>query len=66
VSFLDLSALVHRHVWADDPAETKQRPGSVSSGADSPPQVLDETAQAEYNALKHGSRVAAGGFTSGY
>lgn len=63
VSFHDLSRDLHRHGWAEDdsPDSTAARFGLLWSrlGAE----FLDGNARAEYNALKHGTRVLPGGFT---
>jgi hypothetical protein len=63
VSFMDLSENVHRFAWTEETGDdtTAARFGRFWRRLAS--EFLDETAQAEYNALKHGSRVVAGGFT---
>jgi hypothetical protein len=62
LTFEGLSEHIHRHVWVEE------------SGADATParfgrfwrrlasEMLDDVARAEYNAIKHGNRVSAGGF----
>lgn len=63
VSFVELSAHVHRHAWTDETGDesTAARFGLFWSRLAK--DFLDDRARAEYNALKHGNRVAAGGFT---
>lgn len=62
VSFMDLSENVHRFAWTEETGDdtTAARFGLFWRRLAS--EFLDETAQAEYNALKHGNRVVAGGF----
>jgi hypothetical protein len=62
VTFADLSAHIHRHVWVDESGDdsTAARFGRFWKRLSS--EFLDESARAEYNAIKHGNRVSPGGF----
>jgi hypothetical protein len=62
VTFLELSQHVHRYAWTDESGDdsTASRYGRFWRRLSN--EVLDETARAEYNAIKHGNRVSAGGF----
>ncbi len=59
----DLATLVHQYCWPDDdpPGVTGQRFGRLWGLFSS--DFLNEHNIAEYNSVKHGFRVAAGGFT---
>ncbi len=63
VTFLDLAEHVHRCAWADESGvdSTASLFGRFWSRLAS--EFLNETARAEYNAIKHGNRVVAGGFS---
>lgn len=63
ISFDDLSHHLHRFAWADEKGHdsTAARFGRFWRRLSH--EFLDETARAEYNALKHGTRVLPGGFT---
>jgi len=63
VSFHELSERVHGMAWPDEDGEdsTAARFGKFWRGLSG--ELLDESARAEYNALKHGNRVRPGGFT---
>lgn len=63
VSFVDLSEDVHRSVWIDEEGESSTAELFARFWGRLSTEFLDETARAEYNALKHGNRVVAGGFT---
>jgi hypothetical protein len=63
VTFDGLSSYVHRFVWAGEVGvdSTAARFGRFWHRLAG--ELLDDTARAEYNALKHGSRVLPGGFS---
>ena len=63
VSFLDLSEHIHRFAWADESGDTSTAARYGRFWRQLSTEFLDETARAEYNALKHGNRVVGGGFT---
>lgn len=60
--FVDLSKSVHDGAWGDDPSRdtTIQKFGQLWSRFAS--DLLDTLQQDEYNSIKHGFRVRAGGF----
>lgn len=62
-SFTELSESVHRFAWTDESAEDSTAARFGRFWRRLAKEFLDETAQAEYNALKHGNRVVAGGFS---
>ena len=63
ISFADLSRHVHRFAWTAETGDesTADRFGRFWSRLAS--DFLDDLVRAEYNALKHGHRVTAGGFS---
>lgn len=63
VTFDLLSSHLHRFAWVDEKGadSTAARFGRFWHRLAS--ELLDDTARAEYNALKHGSRVLPGGFS---
>lgn len=63
VTFDDLSRYLHRFAWVDELGvdSTAARFGRLWHRLAG--ELLDDTARAEYNALKHGSRVLPGGFS---
>ena len=63
VSFLDLSEFVHGSVWPHEEGTASTAALFARFWARLSTELLDDTARAEYNALKHGNRVVAGGFT---
>lgn len=63
VSFLDLSEEVHRFVWTDESGDDSTKAHFGRFWRRLSGEFLDGTARAEYNALKHGTRVIPGGFT---
>lgn len=62
-TFDDVSAYVHRFAWTDEsgPESTAARFGELWRRLAG--ELLDDTSRAEYNALKHGTRVLPGGFS---
>ena len=62
-TFVELSEYVHRFAWADEIGEDSTAALFGRFWRRLASEVIDETARAEYNALKHGNRVRAGGFT---
>lgn len=63
VSFIDLSEQVHRYAWTTETGSdsTAARFGRFWHRLAT--DYLDDVVRAEHNALKHGHRVAAGGFS---
>lgn len=63
LTFADLARVVHQYCWPDDlpPGATGDRFGHLWKRLAR--DFLDEHHITEYNSLKHGFRVAAGGFT---
>ena len=63
VTFTDLAGVVHQYCWPNDdpPGVTGQRFGRLWERFAS--DFLNDHHIAEYNSIKHGFRVAAGGFT---
>ncbi|MEI2697563.1 MAG: hypothetical protein V9E94_04180 [Microthrixaceae bacterium] len=59
VTFEHLASLIH----GDHPAEAPTRSAFAKFWQRLSDELLDETARAEHNALKHGTRVAPGGVT---
>lgn len=59
----DLSQQIHQFAWVQEPGDN---PTAVQFGrfwSRLAKDLLDDAARAEYNALKHGNRVSAGGFS---
>lgn len=63
VSFLDISEFVHRFAWPDETGDDSTAADYARFWRRLSSEFLDDTERAEYNALKHGSRVVPGGFT---
>jgi hypothetical protein len=63
VSFRQLADRVHRYAWTDETGDDSTAAEFGRFWHRLSGEFIDETARAEYNALKHGSRVRAGGFT---
>lgn len=63
VSFLELSEFVHRFAWPNETGEGSTAANFGRFWRRLSVEFLDDTFRAEYNALKHGSRVRPGGFT---
>lgn len=63
VSFDALSQQIHRYVWTDDAREPSTATQYARFWYLLAGEFLDEDVRAEYNALKHGTRVVPGGFT---
>ncbi len=63
MTFDDLARTLHRNAWAHETGDTStaERFGRLWHRLST--DFLDDTARAEYNALKHGTRVLPGGFT---
>jgi hypothetical protein len=63
VSFFGLSEFVHRFAWPNEKGDDSTAANFGRFWRRLSSEFLDDTCRAEYNALKHGSRVRAGGFT---
>ena len=63
LTFDDLSRRIHRFVWADEQQAEPTAARYAALWRRFAAEFLDDDARAEHNALKHGSRVLAGGFT---
>lgn len=63
VSILELSEFVHRFAWPNEKGDDSTAANFGRFWRRLSSEFLNETSRAEYNALKHGSRVLAGGFT---
>lgn len=63
VSFLELSNVVHRFAWPNEKGDDSTAANFGRFWRRLSSEFLDDTSREEYNALKHGSRVLAGGFT---
>jgi hypothetical protein len=62
-TFQDVSEQVHAFTWTDETGDESTASRFARFWMRMAGEFLDEDARAEYNALKHGSRVLPGGFT---
>ena len=63
VSYLALSESIHRFAWPDEVGDSSTANLFARFWSRLSSEFLDVTTRAEYNALKHGSRVVPGGFS---
>jgi hypothetical protein len=63
ITFPELARLVHRHAWSTEQGDDSTAQSFGGFWRRLANEFLDDSNRAEYNALKHGSRVLPGGFT---